>query len=407
MVTPYTLRPEAGEELRRDATTLRRHLIQAANLAATISDQPNEKELAQIEETLAAIGRLQAQNPSAALMVINNRDEDETGPVEEEDFENRVAGRPPRAAALTAVEELNRRLDNVERVENHLLHNPDAVLSMTPLHEPILSQFPDSAQLWLKLDLFVHDLEELAKALGMVVRDVAITITGLVVGGPLGLAIGGVGTMLGVKDTAEAFRNVELLEAMTELDLYGEFALATPEMVSSARTWAWIGAGLSLLDLGLFVREARHMARLQAVLASPDLAHVLSFVRRDFGEAATALNTTERALTRQLAVARGADRVRLLERIREALQSRASGGRYRVDPNWNDWGDLYNVANLNRMRQALLADTGDVDRVVQALRQFGIFLDNPTVAAIKRYNFDHPGITFTRPKIECLRASWI
>lgn len=395
--TPLAVKPAAGRELQRDTAALRRHLIHAANLAATTSDDPSEAELAQIEETLSAIGRIQARNPTAALMVINNRDEDETGPVEDEDFEDRVAGMRSGDAALTGARELQHRLNNIERVENYLLQNPDAVLSMTPLHEPILNQFSSSQCLWINLRIGFHTLEELAEALGMAALDLAITITGVLVGGPLGLAIGGIATLHGVSQTIEGFERVDLLEAMTELDLHGEFALATPEMVSSARTWAWIGAGLTLLDVGGFVHEARHLARLQSVLASPDLAHVLSFVRRDFGEAATALGKSERELARELAAARGAERVRLVEQIREALESRAAGGRYGYG---SDWDELYNVASLNRMREALMADTGDIDRVVEALNGFGIPMDRTMVAAIKRYNFDSPGIAFTRTNYE-------
>ena len=152
----------------------------------------------------------------------------------------------------------------------------------------------------INLQLALHSIDDLADTLGMAVVDLTLTITGFAVGGPLGLAILAVPTIRGVGQTVEGFERVELLEAMTQLDLHGEFALATPEMVASARKWAWIGAGLTLLDVGGFVREARHLARLRTVLASPDLAHVLTHVRRDFGEAASALGKSERQLAREL-----------------------------------------------------------------------------------------------------------
>jgi hypothetical protein len=189
-------------------------------------------------------------------------------------------------------------------VENHVLRHPDAVLDMEPLHAPILELFSEDARFFIGLQLTFHGIEQLADALKMALTDLALTITGLVVGGPVGLAIGAAATAHGVAQSIEAFEQVSLMEAMTELDVYGELALATPEMVASARKWAWIGAGL------------------QTVLASPDLAQLLKVARADFGDAARAVGKTERELARELAISRGADRVRLVDRLRDAVAGR-------------------------------------------------------------------------------------
>jgi hypothetical protein len=327
-----TMLPQAGAELQRDAAEFRNHTVRAAGLAETIGDPPTDAELDALEESLSAIGEIHRRNPTAALMVINLHNESqatmddqlaamETGEAAS-GYRDRLRGLQPGDAATAGVQELSRRLDNIERVENHLLRNPDAVLDMEPLHEAILEQFPEDQRFMIGLQLTMHSLEQLAKALGMAVFDLALTITGLVVGGPAGLAIGGFGTARGVAQAAEAFENVSLLEAMTELDLYGEFALATPEMVASARRWAWIGAGLTLLDVGGFVHGAREMARLRTVLSSPDVAHLLRAARADFGDAARAAGMTEREMAHVLSLARGGDRARLVQRLREALEGR-------------------------------------------------------------------------------------
>jgi hypothetical protein len=328
----FTLRPQAGEELQRDAAEFRRQAALAASLAESVADPPSEAELAALEEALKAIGEIHERNPTAALMVVNLRDKDkstvedmlaaiQTGEADS-GFRDRIAGMMPGDAATAGALELARRLENVERVENHVLRNPDAVLDMVPLHEQILEHFPDDQRQMIGIQLTLHNIESLAKTLGMAAVDLALTITAFVVGGPVGLAIGGVATAHGVDQAIEAFENVDLLEAMTALDVYGEFALATPEMVSSARTWAWIGAGLTLLDVGGFVREARHMVRLRAVLGNPELSHVLRAARADFGDAARAMGRTERDLARELSLVGGAERSRLVRQLKEALEGR-------------------------------------------------------------------------------------
>ena len=72
-----TLMPAKGAELQRDAAALRRHMIEAARSAQSVGESPSTQELAPLEETLAAIGNIHQRSPTAALMVINLRDEDQ------------------------------------------------------------------------------------------------------------------------------------------------------------------------------------------------------------------------------------------------------------------------------------------------------------------------------------------
>lgn len=386
------LRPAAGAELQRDSAALRRHLMQAATLADAIGDEPTDAERAQIEETLSAIGALQQRNPTAALMVVNHRDEDATGPAEEGDFEDTIAGQQSGDAAMAGASQIARRLANIEKVERHLREDPDAVLSLTQAHPAVLARFSTAQQLDIRVRMAMHTMQEFAEAIGITVLDLGLVIAGGIVGGPVGLALGAAATGIGVAQTAQAFENVSLLESMSELGFTTDTALATPEQVSSARMWAWIGAGLTLLDVAGFVRSASQMARLRSVLANPEVAHLLEHTRGTLGEAAQAMGTSEAALTRRLSVARGAERATLLREIREALEQVPSGGRY----GHMGWPEGYTPEVLNRMRQTLLADAGDVGRVAAAMGDFGEPLTPEMLQLIKRYNFDSPGLAFSR-----------
>jgi hypothetical protein len=195
---------------------------------------------------------------------------------------------------------------------------------------------------------------------------------------------------MGVSQTVEGFERASLIEAMTELSLTGDFALATPEMAQSARFWARVALGLTLLDVAGFVRSASQLAKLRAVMASPDLQLVLSYSRRNLGEAAEALGMSESQLARTLSLARGSARQELLERITKALEPRMAGGRYGP----MGWPEGYTTEILNRMRTTLMADPADIGRVTEAMRRFGIPVDEDMVAAIKTYNFDSPGLRF-------------
>lgn len=394
--------PRAGEELKRDTDALRRHMMQAVTLADAMSEAPTEDDLDALREALAAVGRIHEGNPTAALMIQKNRDADAAGPAKEDDFKNRVAGETPGEAAWSGASEIGRRLSNIERVQQHLLENPDAVLDLTPLHPQVLQSFSPAQQSNIKVNLALRTLGHLAEAIGIAAGELAMVITATIVGGPVGFALTVASTTIGIRQTIGAFEQTSRLEAMTELGFTADTAIATPEMVSSARMWAYIGLGLTLIDVAGLAGSARSMACMRAVLSDPELARVLAFSRRSLGEAADALGVSERALVRDLHTLQGAERTQLLERIRTALEPRVSGGRYGSI----GWDAEYTIEILTRMRRALLDDVGDVDRVTQALGRFGAPLDRATVATIKRYIFDSPGIAFSRQNYDAwLRLS--
>jgi hypothetical protein len=200
----------------------------------------------------------------------------------------------------------------------------------------------------------------------------------------------------GLKGAADAFEHARVMRAMTQLDLTGEFAMATPEMAASARRWAWISLGLSLVDMAGFASGARASARLASVMASKDVEAVLRFNRATLAEAAERLGMRESDLVRQLSRATGAEREALLGRMRTALTPAVGGGRFR----FLGWGDAVTTGELHDLRMALLARTDDVPAVGQAVRRLGYQIDDTMIATIKRYNFDSPGLAFARDNYE-------
>ncbi|MCG8419605.1 MAG: hypothetical protein MJE77_16865, partial [Proteobacteria bacterium] len=160
-----------------------------------------------------------------------------------------------------------------------------------------------------------------------------------------------------------------------------------------ARFWARVGLGLSFLEVGGVVRSARHLARLQTVLESPELSRVLAQSQRRMGEIANDLGMSEAELVRRLHTLRGRGREQLLGRIREAAEPARSGGR--KGPGnplaWKAAG--YRLSDLEAVRQRLLA-RGDITAVLDTLRAHGVPADRAMVEAVKRYNFDSAGLGF-------------
>ena len=77
------------------------------------------------------------------------------------------------------------------------------------------------------------------------------------------MVAGGLVAAIGLLSVPEGFEAAEQLAAMAALDVPGGFQLASAEEASSARRWAWIGLGLSVVDLvmlradlGKVLREA-------------------------------------------------------------------------------------------------------------------------------------------------------
>ena len=270
------------------------------------------------------------------------------------------------------------------------------VLDFEPLHEVVLSNFTSGEQLYIKARLVGRTLASIASAVKVAVRDLALMAAGFLVGGPIGLAIGGVPVLSGAQGAQEAFEHAHVVEAMTQLDLTGEFAMATPEMASSAKRWAWISLGLTIVDVAGFLHGANAMFRLRSVLANPEVATILKFNKASLEDAAHALGMTEEALTRELSKATGAARDALLARMRAATTPAVSGGW----AGFMGWAEDIPIETLRNMRAGLLARTDDVATVGASVRRLGYAIDDDMIRTIKRYNFDSPGIAFSRENFE-------
>ncbi|MFF5294011.1 hypothetical protein [Paractinoplanes globisporus] len=323
-----TLKPKTpvGKEVQETAATLRQLMIDATDFAASTGNRDlTEDERVEIEFTLEQIGRIQAENPMAAMMVISHRDKDATGPAEEDQFEDKAAPGGPQDAAGRVADELWERLDNIDQVRRHFLREPDAVLDLEPLHDQILGGFTEFQRFFIHLAVAGHSLRELAKAIGLGVLQLGLVITGFLTAGLTALAASGAATMLGVHGTVEAFENARLLGAMSKMDLKGGFQLASPEQAATARTWAYIGLGLTILDVGGFVAAGRLAARLSHAAAMPDVVAALGSGERNLASVARDLGMSERTLARQLETLTGTAREELLARIRQVAGFRIGG----------------------------------------------------------------------------------
>ncbi|MCG8420233.1 MAG: hypothetical protein MJE77_20060, partial [Proteobacteria bacterium] len=392
--------PDATEarQLRQDAAALRRHMLAAGGLAARVDgarDGLDEAGVGQLRETLAAIGRIVADNPAAAMMVVDERDADEREQAPEaDDIVDRTADVARDShASWAAINEINRRLDNIEEVQRHLHADPDSVLALEPVHERYLSQFTATQQLRISLARAGHHLSAFASAVGMTVLELGLVVTGLFTGGLTSLLAGTAAAALGARGTQQAFQRAHTLEAMSALDMTGGLSLASPEAAASARLWARVGLGLSFLEVGGVVRSARHLARLQTVLESPELSRVLAHSQHRMGEIANDLGMSEAELVRRLHTLRGRGREQLLGRIREAAEPARSGGRqgYGNRLEWEAAG--FRFSELEAVRQRLLA-RGDITAVLDTLHAHGVPADRAMVEAVKRYNFDSAGLGF-------------
>jgi hypothetical protein len=382
----------AAERLQRDTAALRTHMLEVARIAQVDEAELTTDERLRLETHLLAIGLLHTRSPMAAIFVANHREPDATDPPEPGEIEDRLAGLGWGDVTFAAVAEIDQRLANIETVRNHLLRHPDAALDFEPLHDVLLTNFTESERLYIRTRLGLHSLAQLAGAIGIMARDLALLGLGTLVGGPIGLAISAVPVASGLAGTAEAFERARVTQAMTQLDLTGEFAMASPEMATSARRWAWISLGLSVVDMAGFAAGARASARLASVMASSDVEAILRFNRATLADAAERLGMTQDDLARQLSRAVGAERDALLARIRSAVSPTASGGW----AGFADWGEDIPLATLRQLRTDLLARTDDVLAVGNAVRRLGYPIDDAMVALIKRYNFDSPGIAFAR-----------
>jgi hypothetical protein len=364
-----SLQPKAavGASIQADAAALRQYMIEAADFAASVGNADlTEAQQTEIMYTLEQIGRLQTESPLAALMVVSHRDPKATGPAEEKDFEDKAAAGSPEEAAGRVADELWTRLDNIDTVRRHFLREPDAVLDLEPLHDQILDGFSTMQRFWIQWEIAGHSLTSLAKTLGMAVLQLGLVVTGMFTAGLTSLAATGTATMLGVHGTAEAFESARLLSAMSKLDLKGGFQLATPEQAASARTWAYIGLGLTLLDVGGFVYAGRLAAQLSRVAAMPDVAAILGTGERDLAAIARQLNMPERTLARQLETLTGAPREQLLARVQQAMGLKIAGYAHSPQLTWapNPGGEVRTVDEAVALARKLKVEIPDDIRFI-------------------------------------------
>ncbi|HEX6042051.1 eCIS core domain-containing protein [Longimicrobium sp.] len=385
-----TADPREVERMQAGTAALRRHMMAAADVASEMGEEPTPDQLARAQDALANIGRIVMDDPTAALMLRNHRDADDTGPAAEGDFEDRVAGLQRGDAAVEAIGELDRRLENIRTVRLHLHASPGDALAFRSLYEPYLAELSGWQRLDLDVQLALRTLRDVASSVGLAVGELMLVAGGLLAGGWPGLAMLGASTAIGAGQVAGQFEQAGVLDAMSALDVPGGFQLATPEAAASARTWAWVGAGLVALDVGGFALAARSLSRLSRVMADPELGRVLARSGRNLREAANALGVSERELTEQLRTLRGPARDALMNRIARAVELPATGGRA---GQMGRWPTGYGIREVEELRQALLA-TDDVGRVHAAVRDAGFAIDRDMVRSIKAYNFDSAGIAF-------------
>ena len=399
-----TMRPAHGEVMQRDSAALRRHLMAASEIAGRLPDNAEDATEEQRNEariTLEAIGRIYIENPAAALMVVDGRAPDERNQTAGEgDITDRLAGRQRGDAVWDTAQEISRRIDNINLVRRHFHSNPDAVLDLEPLHEPILNRFEGLNRIAIDLAKIGHTLGALARSLGLLVVDLGLLVTGFFTGGLTALVALGAGTALGVAGTAEQFRRAELLDAMSALDVEGGFQLATPQQASSARTWAWVSAGLTAVGVLGFVGSSVRMARLQAVLRDPAVGGLVGRTEEGLRRAARELGVSESQLVRQLRTATGAERTQLLASIRRATEPLVAGGRF----GHSGWpADIADTV-IEQTRQALLRNGDDVRQIERVMRTYGrgvdptllAGVDQGTLQTVKQYLFNSPGLAFTR-----------
>jgi hypothetical protein len=175
------LRP-AGEELQRDTAALRRHVMHAVTLADAMREDAPENERADLRETLAAIGRIHERDPSAALILQRNREDDATGPAPEERLRGGRDGQDGRRCRVGV-----RYPDRTTPAERRArppapAEEPRPVLDLTPLHEQLLLRFSPAQAAKIQADFLVHDLGQLTRPIGITVADLAVFITGTIVG---------------------------------------------------------------------------------------------------------------------------------------------------------------------------------------------------------------------------------
>lgn len=259
---------EYGQKVKQDAAALQAATTRVVNLLSkkgadkeTSDDTPaedfTEEEELQLMTDLETIGRINTQNPGAAMMVVNKRDPESKKPAEEGEIENRAAGRSDSDAAGDVAQEVKRRKENIEAVRAYFLKSPEDTLSLEPLHDQLLPNFTPHQQLQIRLARAGHTVSAIAKAIGLTAGELLFVIVGGVLGGPVGAALAAGATVTGATQAVEGVKEAKLTEAKSALDVPGGFQLATPQEAATAMRWAYIGVALTVMDVGALAGGGR------------------------------------------------------------------------------------------------------------------------------------------------------
>ena len=244
--------PQRGQALQRDTARLRQLTIAAERLAHEIGDQSlSDAQTDQRDLILNEMAAILQRNPAAGFFVQNSRDPDEDDPVEDDEVSNELEGLQAGDAAAQAHREANTRKENIATVRRALFDDPDLALGLEPLHALVLAQFSQFDQLRIRASLMLHSLQQVASVVGLLAVDISLLVAGFFTGGSAwaGLTLHAAGTGLSAYQLNEQMRQLELVQAMSELDVPGGVQLATPEQAASARNWAIFGIALNFLGI--------------------------------------------------------------------------------------------------------------------------------------------------------------
>jgi hypothetical protein len=250
----------AGDKLKRDTARLRSLTIELNNLAVEIEDKgANDEQGDQRDALLTEAGQIVTNNPGAALFVENKRDPESKDPADESDVENKLGDKGGKDAAEAAVDEAQKRLDNIAAVRRAIFDEPTRVLDFDILYEPVMARFNDDDKSSIKTSLFFHGLDKFASIVRIAAIDLGLLLAGFITGGEtwIGLAVHGAGLAFGAYQLRQQAAEATLVGEEAALDVEGGFQLATGAQARSARRWFYVSVGLNVLAVFGFARAVR------------------------------------------------------------------------------------------------------------------------------------------------------
>jgi hypothetical protein len=256
------LAPDAGAALKRATAELRDAVYLSAALAFSIGDReplPDESRLA--ARLASTVGRVTAEEPMAMRFIRADRDPGDQPTFEM--FENLLLEQPngDGDVALRARDDLLERQENIRAFRDYLItHHPEASRRLAVLHPDVLLAFTDHQRASIELSLLGDELRHLAADLGVTVGLLFVWILAVV--DPALVAVAnGLSAAVGYANLPATFEQAELLAMTAAMDVPGGFQLASPEDAASARRWAWIGLGLTVLDVALLPGDLSRQLR--------------------------------------------------------------------------------------------------------------------------------------------------